>query len=95
MAMRLKEKDRLAIIADFIKGQPRSGYTVTETDGRYRVRRDKPTDPRSALELKRDRLRRKLEEVEREIAQSTTTEVPTESVSPSVPAGETLAEHTD
>lgn len=64
---RLKEKERLSIIADFIKGQPRDGFTVTETDGHYRVKRNKPTDKRSALEMKRDRLMKKLEAVNTEL----------------------------
>ncbi len=65
---RIKDKDRLAIIAEYIKTKvSRDGFSVTEgKDGKYRVRRIKSEVDK--LNMKRDRLRKQLEEVESLIA---------------------------
>ncbi len=60
---RIKDKDRLAIIAEYLKtGVAKDGFSVTEKDGKYRVRRIKSDVDK--LNMKRDRLKKQLDEVE-------------------------------
>lgn len=82
---RIKDKDRLAIIAEYIKtGVAKDGFSVTEAkDGKYRVRRIKSDVDK--LNTKRDRLKKRLEEVEALIAKG----LPVEEVPQSTPTAQT------
>ena len=63
MTQRIKDGKRMAIIAEFIKtGKSPEGFKVTEVkDNKYRVQRIK--NETEALEAKRERLQKKLNEI--------------------------------
>ena len=67
MTTRIKDGKRLAIIAEFIKtGKSPDGFKVVEVgDNKYRVQRIK--SEREALEAKKERLQKKLNEINKQL----------------------------
>ena len=70
MTNRIKDSERTAIIADFIKtGKAREGFTVTcVSDNKYRVARIKNESELEKLIHKRDRMKKNFETLEKQIA---------------------------
>jgi hypothetical protein len=75
---RLKDKDRIEIITDFIKtGKAREGYYIKETSGKsFQVRREKFKDRKVLIQRKIDKLKIQIHALEEELCKATDATVP-------------------
>ena len=67
MTSKIRESERMKLICEYLKtGQTPNGFKITETkNGRYRLSRVKPD--KEALQEKRMRLQKCLEDIDKEL----------------------------